>query len=226
MTTTVFLDIDNTLLDFRKCADASLQKGFAEFSLPWTEDFIPLFHTLNSALWRQLEEGIFPNRQALLDVRFERIFAAAGITCDGRAFEARFQRLLSESCEPVDGALDILRYLAGKYTICAASNSSLDQQLRRLGDAGMLPYFTHVFVSEEAGLAKPAPAFFRWCFDRLDGVKKEDTIMIGDSLTADVAGAEAFGIRCCWFNPAGDECSPDIRPWKTVRSLAEIRDIL
>ena len=226
MITTVFLDIDNTLLDFRKCADASLQKGFAEFSLPWTEDFIPLFHTLNSALWRQLEEGIFPNRQALLDVRFERIFTAAGITCNGRAFEARFQRLLSESCEPVDGALDILRYLAGKYTVCAASNSAYEHQLHRLKAAGMLPYLSHVFVSEDIGATKPDPIFFQRCFERLGNPGKDSVLMIGDSLTADIAGAHAFGIQSCWFNYEGAPIPENIHPWQIVRHLDELRNIL
>lgn len=226
MITTILIDIDNTLLDFHKCAEASLRQGFADFGLPWTEDFLPVFHTVNDGLWRQLEEGVIPSRKALFDIRFDRVFGAAGITCDGKAFENHFQHLLTESHEPVDGAMDALRYLAGKYTVCAASNSAYDHQIRRLRDAGMLPYFTHVFVSESAGVTKPDPAFFQWCLDRLEGVEKDEIVMIGDSLTADVAGAEAFGLRCCWFNFEGIAVPEDLRVWKIIDRLEEIPAIL
>ena len=226
MFTTVFLDVDNTLLDFHKCSLASLRQGFADFGLTWTEDFPTTFHTVNDGLWRQLEAGEIPSRKALFDIRFDRIFEAAGIHCDGKAFETRFQQLLGESHEPVEGALELLQYLSGKYTLCAASNSAYQHQLHRLEAAGMLPYFTHVFVSEEAGITKPDPGFFRWCFEKLGNPHKDSVVMIGDSLTADVAGCVNFGIACCWFNYEGRPVPEDIRAWKVVNSLAEIKEIL
>lgn len=226
MITTVFIDIDNTLLDFRKCSTQSLRQGFADFGLVWTEDFLTTFHAINNGLWRQLETGEIPSRQALFEVRFDRVFAAAGIQCDGRAFEKRFQQLLDESHEPVDGALDLLQYLAEKYTVCAASNSGYEHQYVRLQDAGMLPYIKHVFVSEEAGASKPDAAFFRWCMERLEGVRPEEIVMIGDSLTADVAGSQNFGIRCVWFNYNQETAPAEIAPWKTADALSDIRGIL
>jgi len=226
MFTTVFIDIDNTLLDFRKCSTQSLRQGFADFGLVWTEEFLTTFHTVNNGLWRQLETGELKSRSELFEIRFDRVFAAAGIDCDGRAFEKRFQQLLDESHEPVDGAMDALRYLAEKYTVCAASNSGYEHQYVRLRDAGMLPYLKEVFVSEDAGASKPDPAFFQWCLDRLEGVEKDEIVMIGDSLTADVAGAEAFGLRCCWFNFEGIAVPEDLRVWKIIDRLEEIPTIL
>ena len=226
MFTTVLIDVDNTLLDFHKCSLASLRQGFADFNLTWTEDFPATFHTVNDGLWRQLEAGEIPSRSALFDIRFARIFEAAGIDCDGKAFEGRFQQLLAESHEPVEGALEALRYLAGKYTVCAATNSAYDHQLRRLRAAGMLPYLTHLFVSEDLGATKPDPAFFTRCFERMGNPPKESVVMIGDSLTADLAGCQTFGIACCWFNYEGKDVPEDIRAWKVIHRLAEVQDIL
>lgn len=226
MFTTVLIDIDNTLLDFHKCSHASLRQGFANFNLPWSDDFLSVFHTVNDGLWRQLESGEIKSRQDLFAIRFDRVFAAAGIHCDGKAFEARFQQLLTESHEPVDGALDALRYLAGKYTVCAASNSAYEHQLHRLKAAGMLPYLSHVFVSEDIGATKPDPIFFQRCFERLGNPGKDSVLMIGDSLTADIAGAHAFGIQSCWFNYEGAPIPENIHPWQIVRHLDELRNIL
>ena len=226
MFTTVFLDVDNTLLDFHKCSLASLRQGFADFGLTWTEDFPETFHTVNDGLWRQLEAGEIKSRKELFDIRFDRIFEAAGIRCDGKAFEERFQQLLGESHEPVEGAMELLRYLAGKYTLCAASNSAYEHQLRRLKAAGMLPYLTHVFVSEEAGITKPDPGFFRWCFEKLGNPDKDSVVMIGDSLTADVAGCANFGIACCWFNFEGAAVPEDLKAWQVVNKLEEVQNIL
>ena len=226
MFTTVLIDVDNTLLDFHKCSMQSLQQGFADFGLVWTEDFPVTFHTVNDGLWRQLEAGEIKSRKELFDIRFDRVFAAAGIRCDGSAFEARFQQLLTESHEPVEGALEALRYLAGKYTVCAATNSAYDHQLHRLRAAGMLPYLTHLFVSEDLGATKPDPVFFSRCFEQLGNPPRESDVMIGDSLTADLAGCETFGIACCWFNYEGREIPENIRPWKVIHKLEEIRNIL
>ena len=226
MFTTVFLDVDNTLLDFHKCSTKAMKQAFGEFGLTWTDDFLPTFHTVNNALWRQLEGGEIPSRKALFEIRFDRVFEAAGICCDGKAFEERFQQLLTLSHEPVEGALEMVKYLAGKYTLCAASNSAYQHQLHRLEAAGMLPYFTHVFVSEEAGITKPDPGFFRWCFEKLGNPHKDSVVMIGDSLTADVAGCVNFGIACCWFNFEGAAVPEDLKAWKVVDSLAEVQEIL
>ena len=84
MFTTVLIDVDNTLLDFHKCSHASLRQGFADFGLPWSDVFLSVFHTVNDGLWRQLESGEIKSRKDLFDIRFDRVFAAAGIRCDGK----------------------------------------------------------------------------------------------------------------------------------------------
>jgi 2-haloacid dehalogenase len=88
-------------------------------------------------------------------------------------------------------------------------------------------YFTGYFVSGEIGAEKPTKAFFEGAFKRLDGVKPNEVLMIGDSLRADIVGGEAFGLSTCWFdyyNDGGD--FPSARPDYTIKSLVELLDLL
>ena len=127
---------------------------------------------------------------------------------------------------PVDGADEICRYLKGKYILCAASNAFHDQQLNRLSMSGLLPYFDHVFVSESLGYRKPEKAFFDACRAFLPDVAADECVMIGDSLTADIAGGKNAGMKTIWYNhahrPVPEHCAAD----QIVDSLSQIKDIL
>ena len=202
MIRTILIDIDNTLLDFHKCADACIRRGFRELGLPYTDRTFPTFITINDDLWRDIEQGRL-TREGLRQVRWDRIFRELDLRADGVAFEDRFGELLFESHEPVEGALEALRYLSGKYAVYAASNASYAQQRHRLELAGMLPYIRDIFASREIGAAKPTPAFFAACLERIGNPPKDEVLLLGDSLTADVEGGIAFGLHTGWYNHAG-----------------------
>ena len=225
MIRTVFLDVDNTLLDFHACAGASMAEGLAEHGVVFTEEMFETFTRVNNGLWLSLERGEL-TQEELYRVRFARIFSELGLELDGAEFEVLFRKKLDRAAEPVPGALEILRYLAAGYTVCAASNAPQAQQLARLEKAGMLPCLTELLTSERIGAEKPGRAFFEGCFALLPEAKPEETIMIGDSLTADILGARDFGLVTCWYDPAGDSAPSGFRPDYVVRSLDEIRSFL
>ncbi len=225
MYTTLFLDIDNTLLDFHACSHASLQTTFSACGLAFTDAVFPVFEEVNNALWREVELGTL-TREELHAVRFPRLFARLGVAGDGVAAERLFRSGLAESHVEVPGATALLRYLYPRYRLCAASNSARAQQLRRLYLAGMLPYFSRVFVSEDMSCEKPRPGFFDGCFARLPGVRREQVLLIGDSLSADIRGGADSGLRTCWYNPDHLPLPSDVRPEYTVSSLAEICSFL
>ena len=225
MIKTVFVDVDNTLLDFHACARKSLQLAYAEQGVECTEELCAIFDRVNNGLWLELEQGKL-TRDELYRVRFTRVFAAQGLELDGPAFETRFRHHLEHVAEPVDGAKELLTYLAGKYSVCVASNAPHNQQYQRLELAGMLPLVEHLFVSMDLGFEKPQRGFFEGCFAALPDAKPEESIMIGDSLTADIRGALDFGMKACWFNPKGAPVPEDLRPDYVVQSLREICGIL
>ena len=158
----VLMDIDDTLLDFGKCAEQAMRIGFAEWGLPYDDSTYATFTRINDSLWLMIERGELTTQQ-LFEFRWNRIFGPSASRPTAPRLKKRFLDLLYETAIPVDGADEICRYLKEKYILCAASNAFHDQQLNRLEMAGLLPYFDHVFVSESLGYRKPEKAFFDAC---------------------------------------------------------------
>lgn len=217
----VFLDVDDTLLDFDACAEQAMEQARGELGVG-PIDF-PAFLRINLALWKQLERGEL-TKQQLFHERWSRVFEALGVEGDGPVFEAHFRRALTQAAVPMPGAAALTAYLAGRYTLCAASNAPHMQQVRRLAQAGLLQDLKRVFTSESCGAPKPSAAFFDACFTALAPLRPEQTVMIGDSATADVAGAAAYGMHTIWFDRcrAGGTAGAE----HAVQSLEEILSLL
>ncbi len=221
----VLIDIDNTLLDFHKCSREAMCLAAKDFDIDFPQNYFETFTRINNSLWEKIEKGEL-NRQGLFKIRWNMIFEAMGINADGEEFEELFRAYIKKSAIPVDGANEILEYLSGKYYVCAASNSELAQQKKRLEKADMLPFIRRIFTSEEIGFAKPSSGFFEACKKGLPQFEKDEIMLIGDSVTADINGAKTFGFRTCWFNfdkKADAECADaDF----IVDELIQIKNIL
>ena len=107
-----------------------------------------------------------------------------------------------------------------------ATNGAAAVQRRRLADAGILPYFRNIFISEEVGFHKPSPAFFRACFAAIPGFDPASALMVGDSLTADIRGGRDAGLRTCWLDRMGRPRRPDIVPDYIVTALDQLSVLL
>ncbi len=195
----ILIDIDNTLLDFHKCSREAMCLAASDFDINFPENYFETFTVINNSLWGRIEKGEL-DRQGLFKIRWNMIFEAMGIDADGEAFEGLFREYIKKSAIPVDGAEELLKYLSEKYFVCTASNSELAQQEKRLRKAEMLPFIRKIFTSEEIGFAKPSEEFFAYCKNELPQFEKEEIMVIGDSVNADINGAKKFGFQTCWFN--------------------------
>jgi len=220
----VLIDIDNTLLDFNKCATFAIKSGFEDFNIEFSDSIFPVFKEINDKLWLQVEQKTL-TKPELHKIRWKLIFNELGIEKDGVEFEKVFVNYVHESHIPVDGALDLLQYLSAKYSVYAASNASLKQQINRLTKANMIKYVKDIFVSDEIGFPKPSGEFFDICLSRIAPLKKEELVMIGDSLTADIDGGTKYGIATCWFNHDKEEVPADLKADYIVDSLSDIKNI-
>lgn len=227
----VFIDIDDTLLSFQGYVREALETGFSHFGLgTYTEDTLETFHRVNNGLWHEIEQGTLTFDE-LQKIRFNRVFQALDIDFDGVAFEKYFRSFLFTSAIPEPHAKEMLDYLAKKYTLCAASNGPFEQQCNRLKVGGMYDAFTHLFISSAVGAAKPSAAFFDYCFRVLrengfPDLLPEECIIIGDSLTSDMAGGKAYGMQTCLYSkkPRAAEETEGIT--YVVSSLSEVSKIL
>ena len=231
----VLIDIDDTLLDFVAATKEAMRVGFEKFSLgKYDESVHEIFKGINSKMWRDLEEGSITFEE-LKRTRWNNVFKALNITFDGYEFELYFREFLFNCAIHVDGAKELLDYLKGKYVLACASNGPFEQQINRLKVGGFYNYFNHHFISEAVGHQKPSKEFFSFCLneinERLSNGGKEkllpdEVIMIGDSLTSDIAGAIGSGIKCIYFDSHKKGSPDNIKPDYTVTSLKEICKIL
>ncbi len=223
--TTVFMDVDDTLLDFHACAAEAMRLALSEKGHSFSPRMFEVFSRINADFWLQLEKGEL-TQEELFTRRWNRVFAELGISLDGVAFEGRFRHFIDCTAIPLPGAKQLLTDLNAAGLRCyAATNAPHAQQLQRLEQVGMLSLLTDVFTSELLGLSKPGKAFFEECLNRISYPKPipEQVLMIGDSFSADIAGAMACGFVTCWYNHRGKSLPPTAKePDFTVFSLDDI----
>lgn len=219
----VLIDIDDTVLDFQKCAEWAIKTAMSEHGVQYAAEMYPVFREVNDRLWSELEKGNI-TREELFDRRFNEIFERLGLSLDGREFEARFIELLHESTEEVPEARALLEYLHGKkYRIYAVSNAMQFQQENRLNKSGLAMYFDGIYTSEFLGASKPSREFFDAFFSDVPDISKDEVLLIGDSLTADIAGGKRYGLTTCWFNNGARHSSSGSFSDFVVTSLSSIK---
>ena len=221
----VLIDIDNTILDFTKSADMAIKICSERAGLDLPENYLEVFLAVNDRLWGLLEQRKI-EKQDIYDRRWTEIFSILKIDEDGKKFEDDFRSTIRDIAIPVDGAEEILRYLSSKYPVYCASNASRERQKHRLSLNGFDKFISGLFISEDIGYQKPAREFFDACISALAPLKKEELVMIGDSVSADIKGAENAGIQSIWFNIKGESPEKYGPPPVYVNKLSEIKEIL
>lgn len=227
----ILFDIDNTLLSFDEYVKEAMKSGFKKFEIcEYSDGMFDIFNQINTGLWQQIEKGKITLNE-LEEIRWNMIFEHLGVSGDGAAFEKFFRDCLFESAIPENGAVELLGYLHGGYVLCAASNGPYHQQVNRLKISGMLPFFSDLFISEEIGCSKPSEEFFDACLKRLNSRMKqnilpEEIMIIGDSLSSDIAGGINYGLKTCYYNPHMKAIPCELKPDYVVTTLKEIKNIL
>ena len=221
----IFLDLDNTILDFTTAERTALRVTFAERGIEATDALLRRYAELNIACWEKLEEGEW-TRDTVLVRRFELLFEELGLTLDGAEANARYEGLLHHGHWFMPGAEELLRELAPRHKLYLASNGVESVQRSRIASAGIEPYFQDIFISECLGANKPQRAFFQAAFARIPGFDPARALMVGDSLTSDIRGGVNAGIRTCWFNYEKKPGRDDIRPDFEIHALSELPPLL
>lgn len=225
MLKTVFLDLDDTILDFARAEAAALRRALTEAEVPADDAVLARYHEINAAQWELLEEGRL-TREQVLTGRFDILFKELGLVRSAREICGRYEGYLAEGHWFVPGAEALLERLASRYDLYLASNGTPEVQYKRLESAGIARYFRRIFISGEIGADKPSPVFFERCFAAIPGFSKETAVMVGDSLTSDIRGGRAAGLRTCWFNPRGKPARADIVPDYEISALDQLPPLL
>ena len=221
----LFLDLDDTILDFHKAERIALSNTIRSFGIEPTEEVLGRYHVINKWHWEQLELGKL-TRAEVLENRFSVLFEEYGMTVDATACARAYEKNLSVGHWFLPGAEEAVDALSKKYRLFLASNGTASVQKGRMTSANLYRFFETVFVSQEIGHNKPAKEYFDACFARIPGFDPEKCIMVGDSLTSDIRGGINAGIRTVWVNPIHAPGRPDIVPDYEIESISQLEALL
>lgn len=226
MIRTVFLDLDDTILDFQKSERVAIRKTFEILGVPHSPEVIERYIEINVSLWQALERGEL-TREGVLHGRFERLYGELGITRSAKESQLLYQSLLAKEYDFLPGGKELLLALkeSGKYRLYMATNGIPEVQEPRIEKSGVGEFFDGVFISEKIGYQKPDKRFFDACFERIEGFKREEAIIVGDSLSSDIKGGINAGILTCHFNPH-DKPYSQIKPDYKITNLSELIPLL
>jgi len=221
----LFLDLDDTILDFHKAERIAIAKTVREFGLEPTEEVLHRYHLINKWHWEQLELGKL-TRAEVLQNRFGVLFEEFGIQADKSLCAKVYERNLSQGHWFMPGAEEAVERLSKKYRLFLASNGTAVVQKGRMTSANLYRFFEKSFVSQEIGHNKPSREYFEAAFAMIPGFDKSKCLMVGDSLTSDILGGINAGLKTCWVNPDHLPRRPDITPDFEIEYLHQLDDLL
>ena len=223
--TWLLFDADGTLFDYDRAEAVALEKTFRDAGISCGPQVLPLYRKFNQQLWKELEAGTV-SPAVLRVLRFERLLQTIGSDVAPLPVSESYLRNLSECTHLIEGAHELLESLHRAYRIAIATNGLSVVQRPRVGNSAIRDYIADLVISEEIGKAKPAMAFFDTAFERMGNPDRSAVLMVGDSLSSDIAGACNYGMDTCWYNPAAHARPEHLAITYEIRSLGELGGIL
>ena len=221
----LLFDADNTLFDYDRAEREALTQTFAEIGRPVQAGLHEQYRQINGELWQAFEQGGVTQNFIKVQ-RFARLLDAAAIDADPAAMSKRYLHHLSQGDFLIAGAEEVVRSLHGRYQMLLITNGLKEVQRPRIARSALAPYFDGLVISEEVGAAKPDGRIFDVAFDMMGRPEKSKVLMIGDSLSSDIAGGRAYGIDTCWFNPSGRPADPENNITYVIAELAQLASVL
>ena len=222
----ILIDLDETILDFRFTEKNAHKLTTLEFNIPYRESDYALYHEINDALWKDLELGKI-TRNELTKVRFERYLSKIGSSVNPVDFNEGYITNLSKGKKLLDGALETLKTLHDRGAkIYIITNGLKRVQDGRLSGQEFMNYVSGVAISECLGNSKPSLEFFNQA-EKLFNIKfDKNTVVVGDSLTSDIKGANNKGLDSIWINTFNKVAPENVTPTYTVSKIEEVLDII
>ena len=239
----VFIDWDDTIGDFIGAAKMALQEMYEKYNLcdyfASCEEFVSLYKPHNLELWDKYGKDLVTKEYLSFDRFFfplmhgskggERRLGDKAIRQEVAALAEQlsedFLNMTTARFSLLEGAEELVRYLAKKYPLTVVTNGFVEVQYEKFDKSGLRDCFAHIVLSEEVGCQKPNPRIFEEAL-RMNGLQAEDVVMIGDSWNSDIQGAINAGIDQIWIRKSKDPLPEGQSVTYLVQSLSEVMEIL
>ena len=238
----IFLDWDDTIGDFNGAADLALAEMYEKYQLDRyfasLEEFVGLYKPHNLELWAKYGEDKVTKEYLSLDRFFfplmhgsrvgERLKAKGErqeVAALAEQLSEDFLNMTTARFSLLEGAEELVRYLAAKYPLTVVTNGFVEVQYEKFDKSGLRDCFAHIVLSEEVGCQKPNPRIFEEAL-RMNSLQAEDVVMIGDSWNSDIQGAINAGIDQIWIHKSKDPLPEGQSATYLVHTLSEVMEIL
>lgn len=223
--TDVFFDLDHTLWDFEKNSALTFEKILSQNKVNVAlDDFLEVYVPANLAFWKLYREEKI-TKEELRYQRLKSVFdkLQMGISDEMvNKLSIDYIQYLSTFNHLFPNTIEILEYLKPKYRLHIITNGFQEIQETKMRNSNIDRYFDLIVNSEMAGVKKPNPLIFQLALN-LANTKSKNSVMIGDSLEADILGAKGLGLHTLHFN-AHNEQPHDFCPM--ISDLGEIKAFL
>ncbi len=224
----LFFDLDHTLWDFETNSRETLRElhaaeRLADLGIPDADEFIDTYEEVNHGLWRRYESGHI-DRHVLRVLRFRNTLLHFGVKDEplAKRLGNDYLAMTPKRTALMPGAKALLNDLGDQYRIHIITNGFHEVQEEKIRCSGLHAHFDLVLSSEMAGAKKPDPRIFKEALDRTKATAVE-SLMIGDNVLADIAGARGAGWDQAHFAPNG---GGDQEATYVLQRLDDLRAIL
>jgi YjjG family noncanonical pyrimidine nucleotidase len=221
----LIFDLDNTVFDYEMAEKYALDKTLTHFNIPVSDAIMESYRNINKKTWLRLEKGEITSEQLRI-MRFEEFGRVSGIDWQPAEVSRIYLGNLGQGSFTIEGAEELLISLKRVFRLASVTNGISDVQRSRLAHSGLDNFFDPLIISDEVGVAKPDPGIFRILLEKAGIDDKDSVLMIGDSLSSDIQGANAVGIDSCWYNPSGLSAEDGAIPDFIIKNLQDIKDIV
>lgn len=220
----ICFDIDDTLMDFHKGEKIAFYETMKLFQIDVSEKAYQIYGKINEKLWKMFEKGEI-EKDALRVLRFVEFKEVMQFHFDEHKVNEIYTEKLAQQCYLFEDSLEVVKTCKKYAKLAAATNGVSRIQRARLNKSTLDTYFDYLFISEEMGCAKPAYDYFKQIFTQAH-VKPYEVMFVGDSLSADMAGASLSGCVSVWMNPKHLVNDLRISCDYEIECLKEVIDIL
>lgn len=221
----ILFDADHTLFDFDKASEEALAEVLVSYGIDWQNGMYAHYKKINVECWMEHERGII-DRDTLVYERFRRYFDFLKLDLDPVETQVRYLEGLGSRPYLIEGAEEILTILGNHTKLGYITNGMSLVQRPRLERLGWHLKFNVIVIAGEIGCSKPQHDYFHHVHLQMKEPRKPSVLVVGDSLTADIAGGAAYGYRTCWFNQEGLSCNLGQPPDYTISRLNELKQII